>query len=122
VRYLVLADIHANLQALDAVLADATRRYDQVLVLGDLVGYGANPIEAIDRTIALGPVAMIRGNHDKVCAGRGARVRGVDGRDPARLPSRPAGGVARRTRVGDRRAPDLPRRPIRRGLLRLRPG
>lgn len=69
-RYLVLADIHANLQALDAVLEDAAARgYDQVLVLGDLVGYGANPIEAIDRTVALNPVAMIRGNHDKVCAG-----------------------------------------------------
>jgi diadenosine tetraphosphatase ApaH/serine/threonine PP2A family protein phosphatase len=69
-RYLVLADIHANLQALDAVLADAAARgYDQVLVLGDLVGYGANPIQAIDRTMALAPVAMIRGNHDKVCAG-----------------------------------------------------
>jgi predicted phosphodiesterase len=70
VRYLVLADIHANLQALEAVLEDAaTRGYDQVLVLGDLVGYGANPVEAIDRTVALNPVAMIRGNHDKVCAG-----------------------------------------------------
>jgi predicted phosphodiesterase len=70
VRYLVLADIHANLQALDAVLDDAAvRGYDQVLVLGDLVGYGANPIEAIDRTLALRPVAIIRGNHDKVCAG-----------------------------------------------------
>jgi predicted phosphodiesterase len=70
VKYLVLADIHANIQALDAVLEDAAARgYDQVLVLGDLVGYGANPIEAIDRTVALNPVAMIRGNHDKVCAG-----------------------------------------------------
>ena len=69
-RYLVLADIHANLQALEAVLADAaTHGYDQVLVLGDLVGYGANPIEAIDRTLELEPVALIRGNHDKVCAG-----------------------------------------------------
>jgi predicted phosphodiesterase len=70
VRYLVLADIHANLQALEAVLADAARRgYDQVLVLGDLVGYGADPVAAIDRTFDLNPVAIIRGNHDKVCAG-----------------------------------------------------
>jgi diadenosine tetraphosphatase ApaH/serine/threonine PP2A family protein phosphatase len=70
VRYLILADIHANLHALDAVLADAaTHGYDQVLVLGDLVGYGANPIEAIDRTMALAPASIIRGNHDKVCAG-----------------------------------------------------
>jgi predicted phosphodiesterase len=69
-RYLILSDIHANLHALDAVLDDAARRtYDQVLVLGDLVGYGADPSGVIDRTIALQPAAMIRGNHDKVCAG-----------------------------------------------------
>ena len=69
-RYLVLSDLHANLQALDAVLADANAiGYDDVLVLGDLVGYGADPAAVIDRTIALEPVAMIRGNHDKVCCG-----------------------------------------------------
>jgi predicted phosphodiesterase len=70
VRYLVLSDLHANLQAVDAVLADAaTVGYDQVLVLGDLVGYGADPEAVIDRTLALDPVGLIRGNHDKVCAG-----------------------------------------------------
>jgi diadenosine tetraphosphatase ApaH/serine/threonine PP2A family protein phosphatase len=70
VRYLILSDLHANAHALEAVLADAlSRGYDQVLVLGDLVGYGAEPGVVIDRTLALEPVAMIRGNHDKVCAG-----------------------------------------------------
>jgi diadenosine tetraphosphatase ApaH/serine/threonine PP2A family protein phosphatase len=70
VRYLVLGDLHANLQALDAVLADAAdTAYDAVLVLGDLVGYGADPGPVIDRTLALEPVAIVRGNHDKVCAG-----------------------------------------------------
>jgi diadenosine tetraphosphatase ApaH/serine/threonine PP2A family protein phosphatase len=70
VRYLVLTDLHANLQALDAVLADArSLGYDEVLVLGDLVGYGADPGPVIERTLALEPVAIIRGNHDKVCAG-----------------------------------------------------
>jgi predicted phosphodiesterase len=70
VRYLVLTDLHANLQALDAVIADARAiGFDQVLVLGDLVGYGADPGPVIDRTLDLKPVAMIRGNHDKVCAG-----------------------------------------------------
>lgn len=69
-RYLILTDLHANLQALDAVLEDAASLgYDQVLVLGDLVGYGADPADVIDRTLALDPVAMVRGNHDKVCAG-----------------------------------------------------
>ncbi len=69
-RYLVLTDLHANLQAFDAVMADAEALgYDEVLVLGDLVGYGADPAAVIDRTLALEPVAMIRGNHDKVCCG-----------------------------------------------------
>jgi predicted phosphodiesterase len=70
VRYLVITDLHANLQALDAVLADARQiGYDAVLVLGDLVGYGADPAAVIARTMELRPTAIIRGNHDKVCAG-----------------------------------------------------
>src|SRR5689334_16847705 len=70
VRYLVLSDIHANLQALQAVVADASAiGYDAVVCLGDLVGYGANPHEVIQEFLALGPVATVRGNHDKVCAG-----------------------------------------------------
>src|SRR5580704_17015683 len=69
-RYLILSDMHANRHALDAVLADASVvGYDAVLVLGDLVGYGADPGAVIDRTLELNPVAMIRGNHDKVAAG-----------------------------------------------------
>jgi diadenosine tetraphosphatase ApaH/serine/threonine PP2A family protein phosphatase len=70
VRYLILTDLHANLPALDAVLADAAAiGYDKVIVLGDLVGYGADPAAVMDRTLALNPVAIVRGNHDKVCAG-----------------------------------------------------
>ena len=69
-RYLVLTDIHANLEALDACLADADRRgYDRTLVLGDLVGYGADPNAVIDRVQALQPAAIVRGNHDKVACG-----------------------------------------------------
>jgi diadenosine tetraphosphatase ApaH/serine/threonine PP2A family protein phosphatase len=69
-RYLILSDIHANRQALDAVLADARALgFDAVLCLGDLVGYGADPGAAIDEILALDPVGLIRGNHDKVCAG-----------------------------------------------------
>jgi diadenosine tetraphosphatase ApaH/serine/threonine PP2A family protein phosphatase len=69
-RYLVLTDIHANLEALETCLADARdRRCDQTLVLGDLVGYGADPNAVIDRVIALKPLAIVRGNHDKVACG-----------------------------------------------------
>lgn len=69
-RYLVLSDIHSNLEALNAVLhASAAQRYDEVLVLGDLVGYGADPNAVVDRIRSLNPVAIVRGNHDKVAAG-----------------------------------------------------
>lgn len=69
-RYLVLSDIHANIDALEVVLtAAAARGYDQVLLLGDLVGYGAAPDAVIERVRALNPVAAIRGNHDKAATG-----------------------------------------------------
>lgn len=69
-RYLVLSDIHSNLEALEAVLrASAAQKYDAVLVLGDLVGYGADPNAVVERVRALAPAAIIRGNHDKVAAG-----------------------------------------------------
>jgi predicted phosphodiesterase len=69
-RYLVLTDIHANLEALDACVTDARARgFDETLVLGDLVGYGADPNAVIARIQALEPVALVRGNHDKVASG-----------------------------------------------------
>ena len=63
--YLIISDIHANLEALDAVLA-AAGRYDHALVLGDLVGYGADPNAVVERIRALPAATFIRGNHDKV--------------------------------------------------------
>ena len=68
-RYLVISDIHANLDAFEAVLAHAEGRWDRVLVLGDLVGYGAQPGEVIDRVRSLEPEVVIRGNHDKAACG-----------------------------------------------------
>ena len=69
-RYLVLTDIHANMEALDACLTDATARgYDGALVLGDLVGYGPEPNAAVKRIQDLAPMAIVRGNHDKVASG-----------------------------------------------------
>lgn len=67
-RYLVISDIHGNLEALEATL-HAAGSYDRVLVLGDLVGYGADPNAVIDRVRALPISEIIRGNHDKVAAG-----------------------------------------------------
>jgi len=69
-RYLILSDIHANHEALRAVLAHVKRkRWDKAIVLGDVVGYGANPNRAVDVVRGLKPVVAIRGNHDKVCSG-----------------------------------------------------
>jgi diadenosine tetraphosphatase ApaH/serine/threonine PP2A family protein phosphatase len=69
VRYLIISDIHANLDALEAVLAHAQDAWDRVLVLGDLVGYGAEPEAVINRVRGLEPDAVIRGNHDKAACG-----------------------------------------------------
>ncbi len=68
-RYLILSDIHANIDAFDAVLKHATGAWDKVLVLGDLVGYGAEPNAVVDRVKELAPEAVIRGNHDKAACG-----------------------------------------------------
>jgi predicted phosphodiesterase len=69
VRYLILSDIHANIDALEAVLAAAGDDWTESIVLGDLVGYGAEPNAVVDRIKALRPVAIIRGNHDKAACG-----------------------------------------------------
>jgi diadenosine tetraphosphatase ApaH/serine/threonine PP2A family protein phosphatase len=69
-RYLVISDIHANLEAYDTVIAEARRLgYDKVLVLGDLVGYGADPNAICERVRDLKADGLIRGNHDKVGSG-----------------------------------------------------
>jgi diadenosine tetraphosphatase ApaH/serine/threonine PP2A family protein phosphatase len=68
VRRLILSDIHANLEALEAVLDDAQGNYDEVVCCGDLVGYNASPREAVEWARASGAV-LVRGNHDRACAG-----------------------------------------------------
>jgi predicted phosphodiesterase len=65
VRHLIFSDVHANLEALQAVLADAGKKgYDFALSLGDHVGYGANPNECIELLAGLEKFAALRGNHD----------------------------------------------------------
>jgi diadenosine tetraphosphatase ApaH/serine/threonine PP2A family protein phosphatase len=69
-RRAIVSDIHGNLEALEAVLADIGRRkVDALYCLGDFVGYGASPNECIDRLRPLieGAVA---GNHDLAACGR----------------------------------------------------
>ncbi len=69
-RYLVFGDVHANLDALDVVLAEGRRRgVEACLFTGDLVGYGPSPLECIARLRELGErgqLAWVAGNHDRV--------------------------------------------------------
>lgn len=69
-RYAVLSDIHANLEALTAVLAMlASERIDHYLCLGDIVGYGADPVACLTRLQDCQAV-MVGGNHDLGCIGK----------------------------------------------------
>ena len=67
-RYLILSDLHANWEALQAVLAQAQSTYDRVVCCGDLVGYGADP-DAVTEWVRENVSTIVRGNHDKACAG-----------------------------------------------------
>lgn len=66
-RIAVLSDIHANLPALDAVLADAGE-VDGVWHLGDVVGYGPDPDGVVARLTSIGAIG-VRGNHDAAAVG-----------------------------------------------------
>jgi predicted phosphodiesterase len=71
-RFLILSDIHANWEALEAVSADATTRgFDLVLCLGDVVGYGPNPNEVTEWVTNHADV-VVRGNHDRACTNAGS--------------------------------------------------
>jgi diadenosine tetraphosphatase ApaH/serine/threonine PP2A family protein phosphatase len=68
VRYLVVSDLHANWEALEAVLDDAEGRYKRAICCGDVVGYGADPNRVVEWVRAHCAV-VIRGNHDRACTG-----------------------------------------------------
>jgi len=68
VRYALISDIHANLAALDAVLADIERRgVDAIYHAGDLVGYSAEPNEVVER-LQERAIAGVAGNYDSTVA------------------------------------------------------
>jgi diadenosine tetraphosphatase ApaH/serine/threonine PP2A family protein phosphatase len=70
VRTLIVADVHANLAALRAVIADAEAGspVDRIWCLGDTVGYGAQPNECIE-VLRSYPLMAITGNHDLAAVG-----------------------------------------------------
>src|SRR5206468_6917394 len=64
-RFAGVSDIHANLEALEAVLADAhERKYTHFVCLGDVVGYNANPHECVQRVLEM-DCPIVKGNHDE---------------------------------------------------------
>jgi predicted phosphodiesterase len=64
VKRALISDIHSNIEALDAVLADArTQEVEEIFCLGDVVGYGPNPCECIDRVMEC--ALCLLGNHDQ---------------------------------------------------------
>ncbi|HDY69606.1 MAG TPA: metallophosphatase family protein, partial [Actinobacteria bacterium] len=68
--YAVISDIHANLEALGAVLADADMAgADRLVCLGDLVGYGPDPNRCVS-LVREAADAVVAGNHDLAAVGR----------------------------------------------------
>jgi predicted phosphodiesterase len=68
VRYLILSDLHANWEALEAVTREAAGGYDKAICCGDLVGYAADPNLVVEWVRAHCAV-VVRGNHDRACTG-----------------------------------------------------
>jgi len=67
-RYAIIADIHGNLEAFQTVLADIkTQNVQQIVCLGDVVGYNANPKECLDMVRAMN-IPVVKGNHDEYCS------------------------------------------------------
>lgn len=65
-KYAILSDIHANLEALETVIGKCRELgIEQYLCLGDIVGYNANPKECIDLLRSLDNLSVVKGNHDE---------------------------------------------------------
>jgi diadenosine tetraphosphatase ApaH/serine/threonine PP2A family protein phosphatase len=71
VRALIVSDVHSNIEALDAVCAEAESLggFDHVWCAGDIVGYGADPAAVIDRLRSF-DLTAVAGNHDLAACGR----------------------------------------------------
>ena len=67
-KYAIISDLHANLEALQAVLGDALAKVDAVVCLGDIIGYNANPRECL-RLVRETCALVIAGNHDQAACG-----------------------------------------------------
>jgi len=71
-KYAIIADIHANLEAFQVVLNDIEKqKCTHIACLGDIVGYNANPKECLD-TIRSMNIPCVKGNHDEYCSSEDA--------------------------------------------------
>jgi len=69
-KYAIVSDIHANLEAFEAVLERIEKeKCDEIFCLGDIVGYGANPRECLE-LVRKHEMTTIAGNHDFACIGK----------------------------------------------------
>ena len=69
-RALLIGDVHGNLHALEAVLAEAEGRYETVVCDGDLALFGGHPAECVDRVRGFGDrLGIVHGNTDRYIAG-----------------------------------------------------
>jgi len=67
-KFAIIADIHANLEAFEVVLEDIkNQNCTHVACLGDVVGYNANPKECLDIVRAMN-IPCVKGNHDEYCS------------------------------------------------------
>ncbi|MCS7090953.1 MAG: metallophosphoesterase family protein [Verrucomicrobiota bacterium] len=67
-KFAIIADIHGNLEALQAVLEDAQKQgCTHYACIGDVVGYGANPRECLEIVRSMG-MPCVKGNHDEYCS------------------------------------------------------
>ncbi len=77
-RYAIIADVHANLEAFEVVLQDIKeQKCTHYACLGDVVGYNANPKECLDMVRNMN-IPVVKGNHDEYCSGEGT----LDGFNP----------------------------------------
>src|SRR5207245_10546577 len=78
-KFAIIADIHANLEAFQVVLDDIKRQNcTHIACLGDVVGYNANPKECLDMVRNMN-IPVVKGNHDEYCSTDQA----LDGFNPA---------------------------------------
>jgi len=71
-KYAIIADIHGNLEAFQTVLEDIkTQNVNQIVCLGDVVGYNANPKECLQIVRDMN-IPCVKGNHDEYCSSEDA--------------------------------------------------